>query len=89
MIRLVKAVDATHRFSHGDALVINFLGVADHPRHRAQPARNAHGARIGERWQPAIEHPRVQFIRLAIDVDVAARKVRPHHRMAPGHHAFD
>src|SRR5207249_10134379 len=33
---ILKAVDATHRFSHGDALVINFLGVADHPRHRAQ-----------------------------------------------------
>jgi hypothetical protein len=39
--------------------------------------------------QPAVEHARVEFVRLAVDVDIAAREVRPHDRVAARHHAGD
>ena len=73
----------------GNALIVDFLGVADHARHRAEPARDPHRAGIGERRQPAVEHARVEFVGLAVDVDIAAREVRPHDRMAARHHAGD
>ena len=89
MIRLVEAVDAPQRFGHRDALIVDFLGVADDARHRAEPARDPHRTGIGERGQPAVEHARVEFIGLAVDVDIAAREMRPHQRIAARHHARD
>ena len=72
-----------------DALVVDFLGVADHPRHGAKPAGDPHRAGIGEGGQPALEHARIELVGLAVDVDIAAREMRPHQRIAALDHAGD
>ncbi len=72
-----------------DALVVDFLGVADHARHGAEAAGHAHGSGIGEGGQPALEHARVELVGLAVDVDETAREMRPHQRIALRHHAGD
>ncbi len=72
-----------------DALVVDFLGVADHARHRAEPAGDPHRAGIGERGKSPVEHPRVELVGLAVDVDKAAREMRPHQRIAVLDHAGD
>jgi len=48
VVRLVKAVDPAQRLGHRDTLVVDFLGVADDTRHRAEAAGNPHRAGIGE-----------------------------------------
>ncbi len=72
-----------------DALLVDFLRIADHARDGAEPARHPHRAGIREGRQPAVEHARVQFVRLAIDVDKAAREMRVHQRVAAADHATD
>ena len=72
-----------------DALVVDFLGVADHARHRAEPAGDPHRAGVGERGKPPVEHARIELVGLAVDVDIAAREMRPHQRMAARHDAGD
>ena len=89
MIGLVQPIDPPQRLGNGDTLIVDFLGVADDARHRAKPAGDPHRAGIGERRQPAVEHSRVELVGFPIDVDIAAREVRAHHRVAALHHAFD
>ena len=89
VIGLVEAVDPPQRFVDRNALIVDFLGVADHARHRAEPAGDPHRAGIGEGRQPAVEHPRIEFVGLAVDVDIAAREMRPHQRMAARDDAGD
>ena len=89
MIGLIEPVDPAHRFRNRNALIVDFLGVADHARHGAEPAGDPHRAGIGEGRQPAVEHARVELVGLAVDVDIAAREMRPHHRMAAADHALD
>ena len=89
MIGLIEAVDPAQRLADRNALVVDFLGVADHARHSAEPAGDPHRAGIGERWQPAVEHPRIEFVGLAVDVDIAAREMRSHDRVAARDHAGD
>ena len=89
MIGLVEALDPAQRVVDRDALVVDFLRVADHPRDGAEPARDPHRAGIGERRQPAVEHARIELVGLAVDVDVAAREMRAHQRIAALHHAGD
>ena len=72
-----------------DALVVDFLGVADHPRHGSQAARHPHRAGIGEGGQAALEHARIELIGLAVHVHEAAREMRAHQRIAVLHHAGD
>ena len=79
VIGLVEALDAGERIVHRNALVVDFLGVADHPRHGAEPAGHPHRAGIGEGGQAALEHARIELIGLAIDVDKTAREMRAHH----------
>jgi hypothetical protein len=86
VIGLVEVLDPPQRVVDRDALVVDFLRIADHARHGAETARDAHRARIGERRQAAIEHARVELVGLAVDVDVAAREVRAHQRIAARHH---
>ena len=49
MVGLVEAVNAPQRFGDRDALIVDFLRVADHARHRAetprQPASSAYWQR--------------------------------------------
>ena len=87
VIGLVQPLDAPERVIDRDALVVDFLRVADHPRDRAEPARDPHRAGIGEGGQAALEHARIELVGLAVDVHVAAREMRPHQRVAALHHA--
>src|SRR6185503_19497827 len=87
VIGLVQALDAGKRVVNRDALVVDFLRVADDARHGAKPAGDPHRARVGEGGQAAIEHARIEFVGLAIHVHEAARKMRPHQREALAHHA--
>jgi hypothetical protein len=81
VIGLVQALDARQRIVHRDALVVDFLGVADHPRHRAEAARHPHRTGIGERGKAALEHARIELIGLAVHVHEATREMRAHQRM--------
>src|SRR5262249_317916 len=56
MIRLVEAFNALQGIIDRNALVIDFLRVSHHARHRSQAASDTHRTRIGERRQPAVEH---------------------------------
>ena len=87
VIGLVEALDAANGVVHGNALAVDFLRVADHAGDRAKSARDPHRAGIGKGRQPAVEHARVELVGLAVDVDVAAREVRAHQRIAAAHHA--
>ena len=87
VIGLVEALDPAKRVVDRNALAVDFLGVADHAGDRAEPARDPHRAGVGEGRQPAVEHARVELIGLAVDVDIAAREMRPHHRVAAAQHA--
>jgi hypothetical protein len=87
VVRLVKSFDAPDRVVDRDALTVDFLGVADDAGHRPQSSRHAHRTGIGERGEPAFEHARVEFVRLAVDVDIAAGKVRAHQRVSAPHDA--
>ena len=89
VIGLVEPLDAAQRIVDRDALVVDLLRVADHARDRAEPARDPHRAGIGERGQAAVEHARVELVGLAVHVDIAAREMRPHQRVAARHHAGD
>ena len=84
VIGLVEPVDPPHRLVNRNALIVDFLGIADDARHGAEAARDPHRAGIGERRQPAVEHARIELVGLAIDVDVAAREMRPHQRDGRG-----
>jgi len=46
--RLRSAPDPAQRLGDGNALIVDFLGVADHARDRAEPAGDPHRAGIGE-----------------------------------------
>ena len=48
VIRLIQAVDPPQRFGDGNALIVDFLGVADDASHRAETAGDPHRAGIGE-----------------------------------------
>src|SRR5262249_27953845 len=87
VIGLVEPLDSPDRVVDGNALAVDFLGISYDSRNGAQSSRHAHGAGVGEGRQPAVEHARIEFVGLAVDVHVTARKVRPHQRVAPPHNA--
>ncbi len=93
VIGLVEAFDAGERVIDRNAAVVDFLGVANHPGHRAEAAGDPHRTGIGEGRQAAVEHARVELIGLAVHIDIAARKMSPHQRIAmpdhPGHQLID
>src|SRR5215471_4546244 len=87
MIRLVQLFDPPEGIVYGNPLIINFLRVADDACDGTEAACHPHGARIGKRRQPSLEHARVELVGLAVHVDIAAGEMRAHQRMAALHHA--
>src|SRR5215468_3270561 len=87
MIGLVQLFDPPEGIVYGNPLIINLLRVADDTCDRSEAARDSHGPCIGKRWQPSLEHARVEFVGFAVHVDIAAREVRAHQGMAALHHA--
>ena len=76
MIRLVKPLDTVERIDRRDTAAIDVQIFGNDAGHRAKPARDAHGPGIGMRRQRPIEHARIEFIWLAVDVDIGSREMR-------------
>ena len=82
VIGLVQGLDPRQRVVDREPLAIDFLAVADHARDGAETAGDPHRARVGEARQSPCEHPGIELVGLAVDVDIGARKVDPHRRKA-------
>ena len=82
VIGLVQRLDPRQPVIDRKPLAIDFLAVADHARDGAETAGHPHRAGIGEARQPPCEHPGIEFVGLAIDVDIGAGKVDPDRRKA-------
>src|SRR6185503_14562988 len=89
MIRLVEAFDALQGIVDWYALVVDFLGIANHSRDGSKASGYTHRPGIGEGRQAAIEHPRIELVWLAVHVDKTAGEVGAHHRIAAAHDARD
>src|SRR5947209_6083804 len=86
MIGLIQSLDAADGVVDGNPVRIDLLRLANDPRDRPKATGYAHGSRIGKGRQPAFEHARIELVRLAVHVDIAAGEVRPHERIAAPHH---
>ncbi len=60
------------------ALAIDFLAVTDHARDGAEPTSHPHRSRIGEARQAPRKHARIEFVGLAVNIDIGAGKVDRH-----------
>src|SRR5947208_10818287 len=80
VIGFVERLDPRQPVVDRKALAVDLLAVADHARNGAETAGYPHRSRVGEARQPPREHARIEFVRLAVDVDIGARKVDPDHR---------
>src|SRR5689334_9847222 len=89
MVGLVQTLDPPQCIVDRDALIVDFLRIANHPGNGSEAPGDPHRAGVGKRWKTALEHARVEFVRLAIYVDEATREVRAHHRVAASHYARD
>ena len=85
MVRLVELIDARHRLADRQQPLVDLLRFADDPRDRAEAAGDAQRTGVGVGRQPALEHQRIEFERLAIKVEKGAGKVRAHERRAQAH----
>ena len=74
VIGLVERLDPRQRVVDRKALAIDLLAVADHARDGAETAGHPHRSRIGKARQPPGEHPRIELVGLAVDVDIGARE---------------
>ena len=85
VVGFVKPLDAADCIVHRNAVAVDLLRIADHPRNRAESARHPHRAGVGEGRQAAFEHARIELIGLAVHVHVAAREMRAQQRIAASH----
>ena len=82
VVGLVQSRDAGHRFVNRDRPFVNFLSVPDDARDGAEPAGDAQRTAIDEIRQASLEHQRIEFERLTVEVDEGAGKIRAHQRRA-------
>src|ERR1700675_1519864 len=75
MVGLVERLDPSQRLVDIEPLAIDLLAVANHARNGAETPRPPPRTGIGEPWQPPGEHPPIELIGLAVDVDKRARKI--------------
>jgi len=87
MVGFVDALDALEPLGHLERPRVDLLGIGDDPRDRAEAAGDAHRAGVDVARQPAGEHPGVELVGLAVDVEIGAREVRPHQRRSLRHDA--
>jgi len=81
----VIARDPGQRLADRQARRVDVHVLADDAWNRAEPAGHAHGPGIGEGGQAALEHARIELVRLAVDVKERARERRMQQRRAkPG-----
>src|SRR5215213_5757512 len=86
MVRLIEHLYAPERLSDWEPLVVDFLRLADDAGDSPEPAGHTHRADICERRQPAIEHARIELVRLAVYIHVTAWEVGSHQRVPAFHH---
>ena len=82
VIRLVQRLDPRQPVIDRQPFAIDLLAVTDHARDGAETAGHPHRAGIGETRQAARKHPGIEFVGLAVDVDIGARKVDRDRRKA-------
>ena len=82
MIGPVQRLDPTKAVRDRDRLFVDRLGVADHAGNRAEPDRDPQRAGVGELGQAAVENLRVEFVGLAVHIEIGARKERAQQRRA-------
>ncbi len=82
VVRTMKRGDPRHRVGDGNPSLVDRLRVADDARDGAQARRDAQRAGVGEFGQRTLEHLRIEFERLAVDVEKRAREMRAQQRRA-------
>ena len=87
VIRLIQALNPSERFVHRETSTINLLSIGHNPGNSAEASRDTHRACIGEGRHPPIEHARIKFVRLAINVEIGPWESRRHERSAKRHRA--
>ena len=76
VIGLVKALDAPQAFVEGEALGVDLARIGDDARYRAEPGGDAQRTGVGEMRQRAVEEPGIEFVGLAIEIEIGAGKAR-------------
>src|SRR5262245_29174869 len=74
MIRLVELLDSFDRLFDRHAPGINLLRLRCDPGDGPEPACDTQRPRVGKRWQHAVEHARIEFVGLAIEIEIGAGK---------------
>jgi len=80
VLRHIDVPDAGKGIVDGHPARVDRLTVGDDARDRAKTAGDTGRAGVGEGRQPAVEHPRVELIGFAIDVEPGAREMRAKQR---------
>ena len=89
VIGLVDRLDAADRLGERQPARIDVEPLADQLRHGAKPAGDARRADVGEGRHRLGEHARVEFPRLAVDVEIGAREIGGEQRRAERHGAAE
>src|SRR5690606_10602295 len=80
MVGLIDCINSGQSFLDAKAVPINLHIYCDYPWNGTKTTCNSHRANIGKRRQRSIEHLRIEFIRLAVDVEIGSREVCDQHR---------
>ncbi len=78
MVGLIKPLDAGERGFECERAAVNLFLVVDDARDGAEPANGAQRLAVDEIRQAAVEKKGVEFVRLAIDVEVGSGKMGVH-----------
>ncbi len=87
MVGLVELFDPVQRFADRQPGRIDFLRLTDNPGDRPQSSGHSQRAGVGERGEPAIEHARIELVRLPIEIEIGAREAGSDERGAQGRDA--
>ncbi len=85
MVRPIKPLDPRQPLFDLERLLVDRLRVADHARDGAEAHGHAQRAAIGVIGHRTVEDFRIEFIGLAIDVEIGAREQGPQERRAEPH----
>ena len=84
VIGLVESLDAPQSLGRLEFARINLVRVGDDPAGSSESRRDAERSRVGEIWKRVLEHARIEFVGLAVQIEIGARKSGAQHRRADG-----